>query len=62
MRLSKYYQDMFNTQYLLFGRQLSLSSNATSTVVANLTVLSSTTNKINRINNHFWDRWKHDQK
>ena len=45
--------------YLLFGRQLLLSSNATSTVAANLTVLSSTTDKINRISNHFWDRWRH---
>ena len=46
--------------YLLFGRQLLLSSNTTSTVAANLTVLSSTTDKINRINNHFWDRWIHE--
>ena len=37
--------------YLLFGRHLLLSSNTTSTVVA--TVLSSTTDKINRISNHF---------
>ena len=33
--------------YLLFGRQLVQSSS------------SSTTDKINRISNHFWDRWKH---
>ena len=39
--------------YLLLGRQLLLSSNATSTVAANLTVLSCTTDKINRISNHF---------
>ena len=45
---------------LLFGRRLLLSSNTTSTVVANLTVLSSTTDKINRISNHFWDRWRHE--
>ena len=38
---------------MLFGRQLLYSSNTTSTVVRNLTVLSSTTNKINRISNHF---------
>ena len=44
--------------YLLFGRQLLLFSNATSSVAANLTVLSSTTGKINRISNHFWDRWR----
>ena len=46
--------------YLLFGRQLLLSSNATSTVAANLTVLSSTTDKINRMSNHFWDRWRYE--
>ena len=33
--------------HLLFGRELLYSSNATSTVVRNLTVLSSTTDKIN---------------
>ena len=46
--------------YLLFGRQLLSSSNTTSTVAANLTVFSSTTDKINRISNHFWDRWRHE--
>ena len=46
--------------YLLFGRQLLLPSNTTLTVAVNLTVLSSTTDKINRISNHFWDRWKHE--
>ena len=46
--------------YLLFDRQLLYSSNITSTVVRNLTVLSSTTDKINRISNHFWDRWRHE--
>ena len=49
------------TNHFLFGRQLLYSSNITSTVVRNLTVLSSTTDKINRISNHFWDRWRHDQ-
>ena len=39
--------------HLLFGRQLLYSSNTTSTVVRNLTVLSSTTDKINRISNHW---------
>ena len=34
--------------------------NTPSTVVKNLTVLSSTTNKINRIRNHFGDRWRHE--
>ena len=42
---------------MLFGWQLLYSSNTTSTVVGNLTVLSSTTDKINRISNHFLDRW-----
>ena len=46
--------------HLLFRRQLSYSSNTTSTVVRNLTVLSSTTDKINCISNHFWDRWRHE--
>ena len=46
--------------HLLFGRQLLYYSNTTSTVVRNLTVLSSTTDKINRISNHFWDRWRHE--
>ena len=46
--------------HLLFGRHLLYSSNTTSTVVRNLTVLSSTTDKINRISNHFLDRWRHE--
>ena len=46
--------------YLLFGRQLVSSSNTTSTEDANPTVLSSTTDKINRISNPFWDRWRHE--
>ena len=46
--------------HLLFGRQLFYSSNTTSTVVRNLTVLSSTTDKINCISNHFWDRRRHE--
>ena len=45
--------------HLLFCRQLLYSSNTTSTLVRNLTVLSSTTDKINRISNHFLDRWRH---
>ena len=40
--------------HLLFGRQSLHSSNTTSTVVRNLTILSSTTGKINRISNQFW--------
>ena len=45
--------------HLLFGRQLLYSSNTTSTVARNLTVLSSTTAKINHISNHFLDKWRH---
>ena len=46
--------------HLLFGRQLLCYSNTTSTVVMNLTVLSSTAGKINHISNHFWHRWRHE--
>ena len=46
--------------YLLFGRQPLLSPNTKSTVAANLIVFSSTTDKINLILNHFWDRWRHE--
>ena len=45
--------------YLLFSRQLLCYSNTISTVVRNLTVLSSTTDKTSCISNHFWHRWKH---
>ena len=45
--------------HLLFGRKLLYSSNTTSTVVRNLTVISSTADKINRISNHYLDRWRH---
>ena len=43
-----------------FGRQLFYSFNRTSTVVRNLTALSSTTDKINRISNQFWERRRHE--
>ena len=46
--------------HLLFGRELLHNSNTTSAVIRNLTVLSSTTDKINCISNHFWHRWKHE--
>ena len=46
--------------HLLFGRQLLYSSNTTSTVVTNLTALSSTTDKINRVSNHSFNRWRHE--
>ena len=47
--------------HLLFDRQLLYSSNATSTVVRNVTVLSSTTDEINHsVPNYFWDRWRYE--
>ena len=46
--------------HLLFGRQLLCYSSTTSTVVRNLTVLSSTIDKINHISNHFWHGWRHE--
>ena len=46
--------------HLLFSRKLLYFSNTTSIVVRNLTVLSSTTYKINRFSNHFLDRWRHE--
>ena len=45
---------------LLFDRQLLCYSNTASTVVRNLTVLSSTPGEINRISNYFWRRWRHE--
>ena len=46
--------------HLLFGRQLSCYSNTRSTVVRNLTAPASTADRINRISNHFWHRWRHE--
>ena len=45
---------------LLFGRKLIYFSNTISTVVKKLTVHSSTTNKVSRISNHFWDRRRYE--
>ena len=39
---------------LQFRRQLLCYSNTTSAVFRNLTILSGTTDKINRSSNHFW--------
>ena len=44
----------FTPYHLLFGRQLLHSSDTTSAIVKNLTVLSGTTNKISHISNHFF--------
>ena len=58
------YPNTINTcltlNHLLFGRQSSYCSNTTSTVVRSLTVLSSTTGKINRISKHLWHRWRYE--
>ena len=35
------------------------ASNSTSTVVRNLTVFSSTTDKVKRVSNRFLERWRH---
>ena len=48
------------TNHLLLGRQLLFCSNTISTVVSTLIVLSSTTDRIDRISNHFWHRWGHE--
>ena len=48
------------SNHLLFGRQLLCYSNTRSTVVRNLTAPASTADKINRISNHFWHRWRHE--
>ena len=45
---------------LLFGRQLLCYSNTTSTVVRNLTVPASTTDKISCIRYHFWHSCRHE--
>ena len=45
------------SNHLLSGKQFLWYSNTTSTVVRNLTVLSSTTDKINRIRNDFVETW-----
>ena len=53
-------QTCLTPNHSLFRRQLSYSSNTTSTLIRNLTVLSSTTDKIHRISNHFLDTWRHE--
>ena len=59
--MSKHCLTFIIIYHLLIDRQLLYSSNTTSiTIVKNLTVLSSTTDKINRMSNHFLDRWRHE--
>ena len=58
--LTYVYPDNIETpNHLSFGRQLLYSSNTTSAVFRNLTVLPSTTDKINCISNHTLERWTH---
>ena len=45
--------------HVLFGRKLFYSSKTRSSVVRNITVLSSTTDKINRVRNHILNRLRH---
>ena len=45
---------------LLFGRHWLYCFNTASAVVRNLNVLSSSTDKINCISNHFCDGWRHE--
>ena len=49
-------QTCLTPNHWLLGKELLHSSNTKSTVVRNLTVLSSTTDKINLISNNFLDR------
>ena len=46
--------------HMLFRRQLLCYPNTKSTLIRNLTVLSSSTDKINSFSYHFWPRCKHE--
>ena len=47
--------------HLIFSTVIMLSRQLwCSAVIRNLLIISSTTDKINRINNHFWNRWRHE--
>ena len=55
------FETCLTANHLLYGRQLLYSPNTTSsTVVSNLIVVSSATDKINRISNHFLNRWRYE--
>ena len=59
--MSKHCLTFIIIYHLLIDRQLLYSSNTISiTIVKNLTILSSTTDKINRMSNHFLDRWRYE--
>ena len=51
---------MFNTHKFVIWQKINLFFYTISTAVKKLTVHSSTTNKVNRISNHFWDRRRHE--
>ena len=51
---------MCNTKSLVIWQTALYLSNTTSTVAMDLNVLSSTTDNINRICNHFLDRQRHE--
>ena len=52
--------NIFKTQLIVIWQTASIIFYTTLYEDANLTVLSSTTDKINHISNHFWDRWRHE--
>ena len=58
MLLSKYYQNIFNTQSFVVWQTVIMLFYTASTKVRNLTILSSITDKINRISNQFWHGWR----
>ena len=60
MRLPKYYRNIFNTQSFVVWQTVLCYSNTISTLVRSLIVLSGITHKINRINDQFRHRWRHD--
>ena len=60
MCLPKYYQNIFNTQSFAVWQTVLFYFNTISTLVRSLIVLSDITHKINRINDQFRHRWRHD--
>ena len=60
IRLPNTIEKCLTLNHLLFERQLLYSPNTIWTVFRNLTVLSSTTAKLNGISNHFGGRWRHE--
>ena len=60
IRLPKHYRNVSKAKSFVIWQILLYSSNTTSTLVMNLTVLSKATDKINRISNNFWNKWRHE--